>query len=107
MSGRSNPPEPAPEVSPIDEKLRKYSKANLSNWAAVTDWMSDEFDPMAFLYTDETPAGIDDVKPADSVEMLFARYDREDGVFKGLQNCRFREKNNPITGIKKFIIIVA
>jgi len=82
VSGRSKPRETAPEVSQIDEKLRKYSRAKLSNWAAATDWMSDEFDPMAFLYTDEMPAGIDDVKPADSVEMLFARYDREDGVFK-------------------------
>ena len=48
--------------------------------------MSDDFDPMAFLYTDIEPPNTENtanVRAADCVQMLLAKWDREDGIVTG------------------------
>ena len=65
----------------ILENSIEFSKKDLES---VTDWRSDDFDPVAFLYSDFEPVGLDPAaKPADSVAQLFARFDREDGITIG------------------------
>ena len=69
----------------VDKKLKlysqKYSKLNLKK---VTDWRNDEFDPMAFLYSDIEPFGMKkSVRPADTLAQLLRRYEKEDGIIQG------------------------
>jgi len=68
----------------LDEKLDLYSEKNNPDIRQKTDIMSDDFDPVAFLYSDVEPPHTendsDGIRAADCVQMLLAKWDREDGI---------------------------
>jgi len=68
----------------LDEKFELFSEKNNPDVKQKTDIMSDDFDPVAFLYSDVEPPNIEaDVRAADCVQMLLAKWDREDGIVTG------------------------
>ena len=70
----------------LDEKFDLYSAKNNPELEQKTDIMSDDFDPVAFLYSDIEPLHTEngsDVRAADCVQMLLAKWDREDGIVTG------------------------
>ena len=68
----------------LDVKLDIYSQRNNPGVKQKTDILSDEFDPMSFIYSDVEPPHIESqARAADCVQMLLAKWDREDGLVTG------------------------
>ena len=68
----------------LDVKLDIYSQKNNPGAKEKTDILSDEFDPMSFIYSDVEPPHIESqARAADCVQMLLAKWDREDGLVTG------------------------
>ena len=62
----------------FDEKTEKYSTRNMSETKLnrLTDFLSDDFDPLAALYTDKK---LKSGKTHDCVAQLIAKWDLIDG----------------------------
>ena len=72
----------------LDEKFDLYSLKNNPDLEQKTDILSEDFDPVAFLYSDVEPLNTEngsDVRAADCVQMLLAKWDREDGIVTGFE----------------------
>ncbi|CAG5102449.1 Oidioi.mRNA.OKI2018_I69.chr1.g306.t1.cds [Oikopleura dioica] len=69
------------EKTYLDKKLEEYSIKTDPDVKEKTDIFSDKFDAMAFIYSDVDPPHFDgQARAADCVEMLLAKWDREDGL---------------------------
>ena len=104
---RPQPPDQTPKwnMDEFDEKRAKYSTENMSptELDRLTDLNSDDFDPLAALYTDQKHTS---GKAHDCVAQLLRKWDLEDGTIVQKQETFKNESSNlnPI-GYRLYLLI--